>query len=105
MLIARWQIDARFGHKQEVIGRLQAWARDIAPQAGLLRGRLLTGSVGAREATVVHEWEVADLSELDRAWAELGKIAAHAQWGRELEPFVVSGTARWEIYRVIDPSA
>ena len=32
MMIARWQIDARFGHKQDVIERLQTWARDIAPQ-------------------------------------------------------------------------
>ncbi|CAG9176661.1 MULTISPECIES: hypothetical protein [Cupriavidus] len=101
MLIARWQIDARFGHKQEVISRLQQWAQDIAPQVGLQCGRLLTGSIGALEATVVHDWEVADLAELDRAWQKLGQLPAHAQWGRELEPFVVSGTARWEIYRVI----
>ncbi|AJG23956.1 hypothetical protein [Cupriavidus basilensis] len=101
MLIARWQIDARFGHKQEVIERLQAWAREIAPQAGLVTGRLLTGSIGALEATVVHDWEVSDLGELDRAWARLASIPAHAQWGKELEPFVVSGTARWEIYRVV----
>ncbi|MHA7683869.1 hypothetical protein [Cupriavidus sp. PET2-C1] len=101
MLIARWQIDARFGHKQEVIDRLQGWAREIAPQVGLVRGRLLTGSIGALEATVVHDWEVSDLGELDRAWSQLASIPAHAQWGRELEPFVVSGTARWEIYRVV----
>jgi hypothetical protein len=101
MLIARWQIDARFGHKQEVIGRLQQWAQEIAPQVGLVRGRLLTGSIGALEATVVHDWEVSDLAELDSAWTQLAKIPAHAQWGRDLEPFVVSGTARWEIYRVV----
>jgi hypothetical protein len=101
MLIAKWQIDARFGHKQAVIERLQAWAREIAPQVGLTRGRLLTGSIGALEATVVHEWEVADLGELDRAWAQLANLPAHAQWGKSLEPDVVSGTARWEILRVV----
>ncbi|CAG9181263.1 hypothetical protein LMG23992_04461 [Cupriavidus laharis] len=101
MLIARWQIDARFGHKQEVISRLQQWAQEIAPQVGMHCGRLLTGSIGALEATVVHDWEVADLTELDRAWQQLAQLPAHAQWGRDLEPFVVSGTARWEIYRVI----
>src|SRR5438445_4882361 len=80
MLIARWQIDARFGHKQEVIERLQAWAREIAPQAGLVTGRLLTGSIGALEATVVPDWEVSNLGELDSAWARLASIPAHAQW-------------------------
>ncbi|MGL4291682.1 MAG: hypothetical protein ACRCVA_35350 [Phreatobacter sp.] len=103
MMIARWQIDARFGHKQKVIEMLKAWARDIAPQAGLPTetGRILTGSIGALEATVEHNWEVADLAMLETVWARLGQIEAHGQWSKELEPFVVSGTARWCIYRVV----
>ena len=103
MLIARWQIDARFGHKQTVIDMLTAWARDIAPQIGWTKdkGRLLTGSSGAREATVVHEWAVADLGELEKSWAALGKIEAHKRWGKEMEPYVVSGSARWEVFRVV----
>jgi hypothetical protein len=95
----RWQIDARFGHKQKVIDALARWARDIAPLAGLHKGRMLTGSIGALEATVEHNWEVEDLAELDRAWT--GTIEAHKQWSKDLEPDVVSGTACWAIYRVI----
>ena len=101
MMIARWQIDARFGHKQKVVDALVQWARDIAPLAGLRKGRLLTGSIGALEATVEHDWEVEDLAELDRAWAKLGAIEAHQLWSKDLEPDVVSGTARWAIYRVV----
>lgn len=103
MLIARWQIDARLGHKQTVIDMLQSWSREIAPQAGLAteKGHMLTGSVGALEATVEHNWEVADLAELERVWAKLATIEAHRQWGKDLEPHVVSGTAKWNIYRVL----
>jgi hypothetical protein len=101
MLIARWQIDARFGHKQAVIDSIARWSREIAPQVGLTKGQMLSGSIGALEATVEHNWEVADLAELERAWARLAAIEAHKQWSRDLEPNVVSGTARWSIYRVI----
>jgi hypothetical protein len=101
MLIARWQIDARFGYKQKVIDALKHWAGDVAPQVGLTKGRLLTGSIGALEATVEHNWEVEDLAELERAWSKLGGIAAHQQWSKDLEPHVVSGTARWTILRVV----
>jgi hypothetical protein len=103
MLIARWQIDARFGHKQAVIERLQYWAREVAPQAGLAteRGHILSGSLGALEATVEHNWEVADLAELDRVWTTLATIEAHREWGAELEAHVVSGTAKWSVYRVV----
>ena len=103
MLIARWQIDARFGHKQTVINMLQNLAKDIAPQIGWTpdRGRMLTGSIGAREATVVHEWAVSDLAELEKSWAALGKIDAHKKWSKDMESYVVSGSARWEIYRIV----
>lgn len=26
---------------------------------------------------------------------------AHKKWSRDMEPYVVSGSARWEIYRVV----
>ncbi|HVL55517.1 MAG TPA: hypothetical protein VM491_03370 [Burkholderiaceae bacterium] len=102
-LIARWQIDARFGHKQKVIEMLQKWNSEIGSQLGVgaEKSRIVTGSIGAAEATIEQEWQVPDLAELERAWAKLGSLAAHAQWGRELEPYVVSGSSRWTIYRVI----
>ncbi len=101
MLIARWQIDARFGRKQKVIDAIVRWTQEIAPQIGLLKGRMLSGSIGAREATVEHNWEVDDLAHLERAWAKLGTIEAHKQWSAALEPDVVSGSARWSIFRVL----
>jgi hypothetical protein len=61
MLIARWQIDARFGCKQKVIDAIARWTREIAPKVGLTHGQMLSGSVGALEATVEHNWQVADL--------------------------------------------
>ena len=101
MLIARWQIDARFGHKQTVIDSIVQWTHEIAPRVGLLKGQLLTGSIGALEATVEHNWEVQDLAELECARAKLGAIEAHKQWSKDLEPNVVSGSSRWSVCRVL----
>ena len=103
MMIARWQIDARFGQKQKVIDMLKDWTTRVAPQAGLdpANGQILTGSIGALEATVEHNWQIADLAELERVWATLGALPEHAQWGRNMEPHVVSGTAKWTVYRVL----
>ncbi len=103
MMVARRSIDAKFGYKQNVLDLMQSWMRDIAPQAGFTadKMRLLTGSIGALEATIQSEHLIEDLAELNQAWDKLAAIAAHKQWSKELEPFVVSGTNRWEIYRVL----
>jgi hypothetical protein len=103
MFIARWQIDARFGHKQKVVDMLRRWAREIGPEAGWPegKGRILSGSIGVAEATVEHNYSVEDLAELDRVWAKLGTMEAHRKWGTELEPYIVSGSSRWTVFRVL----
>jgi hypothetical protein len=30
-----------------------------------------------------------------------GGVDAHKAWGKDLEPYVVSGSARWEVFRVV----
>jgi hypothetical protein len=104
MMIARWHIDARFGHKQTVIDSMKAWQRDIGSQIGWTNDkvRITTGSVGALESTVEVDVLVRDLSELDASWNELGSIQAHKEWSTQIEPYIVSGTPRWEILRVVE---
>jgi hypothetical protein len=103
MMVARWSIDAKFGDKQAVVDMMQRWLREIGPKVGLTadRTRLLTGSVGALEATVQTEHLVENLGELNQTWDQLAALPEHKQWGKELEPHVVSGTSRWEIYRLL----
>jgi hypothetical protein len=103
MMIARWNIDARFGRKQTVIDSVKAWCRDIGAQIGWTpdKLRLLSGSIGAPESAVVLEIAVDDLAALNTAWSKLAGIAAHAEWSKRLEPDIVSGTHRWEVFRVV----
>ena len=103
MMLARWQIDARFGHKPALIEAIRAWGRDIAPQIGWTadKVRISTGSVGALESTVEVEVQIRDLAELSASWERLGAIAAHKEWSKQIEPVVVSGSPVWKIYRLL----
>lgn len=102
MMIARWQIEVRFGHKQAALELMRQWWREIAPQVGWGKdqARILSGSLGARESTIEVEIAIADLAELDTAWAKLAEAKGQADWSAALEPHVVSGTPRWLVYRV-----
>jgi hypothetical protein len=102
MFIARWQIDARFGHKQAVIDRLRNWEREIGTKAGTdkMDFKILTGSIGAREATVEANHTLESIAQLEGFFESIGKIDARRQWSKELEPYVVSGSALWNIYRL-----
>ncbi len=103
MMIARWQVQARFGHKQAAIDLMRRWWREIAPQIGWRpeQVRILTGAVGERESAIDVEVEVADLAALGAAWARLAAADGQDAWAAELEPHIVSGTPRWTVHRVL----
>ena len=103
MFVARWQIDARFGHKQTVTDLLRKWEREIGTKAGTdkMDFKILTGSIGAREATVEANHSVETIAQLEQFFAAIGRNDAHRQWGQDLEPHVVSGSAVWNIYRAL----
>jgi hypothetical protein len=103
MFVARWQIDARFGHKQAVIDLLRRWDSEIGSKAGTdkMDFKILTGSIGAREATVEGNHTIETLAQLEAFFETINKNDAHKQWGKELEPNVVSGSSAWNIYRLV----
>jgi len=35
-------------------------------------------------------------------WAKMGKNPRHGQFGKKLDPLIMSGTNRWDILRVVD---
>ncbi len=104
MMIARWCIDAKFGHKPEVVECLSQWFAEIGSQVGWTKenSRILVGSIGAFESSIISEVTIANFTELNDAWQKLGKIDAHKAWSKNLEPYVVSGTPKWEVYRIIE---
>ncbi|MFK0687095.1 hypothetical protein ACFX5Q_02640 [Mesorhizobium sp. IMUNJ 23033] len=87
-----------------VLELLKKWEREIGSQVGIadLKFQIMTGSIGAREATVESHHEVQSLAQLEEFFAKIGKIEAHAKWGKEIEPYVVSGTSLWNIYRIVE---
>ena len=58
MMIARWTCEANFGMKSEALALLKEWQEQIGVQAGVdpARTRSITGSVGAKEATIQEEF-------------------------------------------------
>lgn len=104
MFSARWQIDAKFGHKQTVLDLMRKWEREIGAQVDIaeLKFQIMTGSIGAREATIETHHQVESLARLEEFFAKIGKIDAHARWGKEMEPYVVSGSSLWQIFRVVE---
>ena len=103
MIVARWSIDAKFGHKPDVIESLSKWQKQFGAEIGWDgKWRMLTGSVGALESTIITELTLNSISELSESWDKLGQLDGHKQWSRDLEPHIVSGSMKWEVFRIVE---
>lgn len=103
MMIARWSVEARFGHKSKAIELLQEWYQEIGSQTDidLATRRIITGSVGAGEALIETEFEIGGLGELQDFFNKIGSIKMHEDWGPKMGEVIVSGSAVWRVFRVI----
>ena len=103
MMIARWRFTAVFGRKQEAIDLIKQWNAEIGSQTNLdvSSERILTGSIGVSEGLVESELEIANLAELDDFFEKISTIQMHKDWGRKMSEVIVSGSTKWEVFRLV----
>ncbi|MEK9803722.1 MAG: hypothetical protein VW475_10005 [Curvibacter sp.] len=101
MIVARWQVNARFGHKQALIEEIKKWWSTIGREIGQTEVNILTGSVGAAESLITVDVRCRDMAELERQWEQLAQRGDHKQFADRIEPLLVSGSTRWEILRPV----
>ena len=103
MMIARWQFTAKFGRKQKAIDLIKEWNEQIGAQTDIdvSKERIITGSVGASEGLVETEMEIESLTDLDGFFDKIATIQMHAEWGPKMGEVIVSGSTRWEVFRVV----
>ncbi|WP_300518161.1 hypothetical protein [Aliiroseovarius sp.] len=103
MMIARWQFTAKFGYKQKAIDLIKKWNEEIGSQTDIdvTRERIITGSVGVSEGLVETEFEIEGLDELQKFFDKIATVKMHDDWGRDMGEVIVSGSTRWEVFRVV----
>jgi cyclopropane fatty-acyl-phospholipid synthase-like methyltransferase len=104
MMIARWHFQAVFGQKDEAIRLSKEWDEQIGAQTDLDMEtvRMLSGSVGAREAEVQIEFQINGLGELQDFFDKIAGIKMHEDWGKRMSEVIVSGSTHWQVFRLLD---
>jgi hypothetical protein len=97
-IIARFCFDVPFGKKPELMKHMKKWD-PLARELGFAVPQVLVGSIGAPESRVELNHTFASLSALEAVWAKLNDPRM-AEYQKDLAPFIVPGSHRWEIFRV-----
>lgn len=97
-IIARFSFDVPFGRKAELQKLTKKW-EPLQRDLGFPKTETLVGSIGAPESRVEFNHRFENLASLEAVWAKLNDPRM-GEFQREMAPFVVPGSHRWEIFRV-----
>jgi hypothetical protein len=104
MYVCQWHLDIPFGTQGDAVKIMKAWGAEKFKSSEFRRAkssRLLVGHVGSSASHIIDEYLFESLSDFEAALLGMSapQFKAHAD---ALKPFIVPGSQRWEILRVLD---
>jgi hypothetical protein len=104
MFLANWSFDMQYGTREETLGVIKELEGEFKKTSGwkAKNTKVLWGSIGVPESRITLQHEFDTLADLESSWNDLHKNGAFfKQVVSRMKPLVISGSPRWEIYRVV----
>jgi sugar phosphate isomerase/epimerase len=100
MFLIRSIARAQSGRRDEAVALMKSLSAETAKELGQPEARILTGSVGIADSTVVMERVVKSLAEFEEHLDKMNKWPGMAKYGPKFGELFISGSHHFEIYRV-----
>jgi hypothetical protein len=97
-IIARFSFDVPFGKKPELMQLMKKW-EPLDRELGMPKPQVLIGSIGAPESRVELNHRFDSFAAMETTWAKLNNPKM-AEFQKEMAPFVVPGSHRWDVFRI-----
>jgi hypothetical protein len=104
MYVCQWHLDVPYGRQGEAVRVMKAWGKEKFASSEFRRAksaRLLAGHLGDSASHIVDEYVFETLADFEAALAGMTapQFKPHSD---ALAPFIVPGSQRWIVYRVIE---
>jgi len=100
MFLIRSIAQAQSGKRDDAAALLKAFHAETQKELGQADARILTGSVGPTDSTVVSESVVKSLAEFEQGLDKVNKWSGMQRYGQKFAELFISGSHRFEIYRI-----
>lgn len=103
MFVCQWHLDVPFGKQGQALAIMKAWNEEKFASSEFRRARssrVLVGHVGTSASHIVEEYLFETLADFEVALQGMAQpqFRPHAE---ALAPFVVPGSQRWDVLRVV----
>ncbi len=104
MVVCQWHLDVPYGQQSQALAAIRAWGREKFASSEFRRAtsaRLLVGFIGDSASHIIDEYVFESLADFEAALAGMS-APQFKPLSDALAPFVVAGSQRWQVYRILD---
>ena len=102
MYSCQWSLQIVYGKQRLALDAMKAWGEEKFRSSNFKKSknRVMTGLIGESPSLVVDEYLFESLADFEQALADMGQ-PQFRQHSEALAPFVVPGSQKWTVYRVV----
>ncbi len=100
MFVVRSVAQAQSGRRDEAVALMKSFASESQKELGMPEARILTGSIGPADSTVVMETVVESLAQFEQGLEKSNKWPAMAKYGPKFAELFVAGSHHFEVFRI-----
>jgi len=102
MFLVRNIMRVNLGRRSETVGVIKELHAEMQKELGIKSIRILTGSIGPSDQTIVMEAEHENLASLEEEIEKWNNWPGMAKWGEKWGGLIVPGSTHIEIFRIQD---
>lgn len=100
MFLIRSIANANSGRRDEAVALLKSFSAETQKELGRPESRVMTGCIGPNDSEVVTETVVASLADFEQGIDKVNKWPGMQKYGPKFGELFVSGSHRFEVYRL-----
>lgn len=101
--ICQWSLEIVFGKQKPAVEIMKKWAEEKFRSSNfkVSKSRMMNGYIGKSASLIIDEYEFDSLGDFEKALSDMSQ-PQFKQFSDALALYVVPGSQKWTIYKLID---
>ncbi len=101
--ICHWSLEIIYGKQKDAVDIMKKWGEEKFKTSNfkLSKNRMMNGYIGASASFIIDEYIFDSLDDFEKALADMSQ-PQFKQYSDALISFVVPGSQKWTIYKIIE---
>jgi hypothetical protein len=100
--ICQWSLEIIYGKQKEALDIMKKWGEEKFKSSNfkVSQKRMMNGYIGESPSFIIDEYIFDSLDDFEKALSDMSQ-PQFRQYSDTLAPFIVAGSQKWTIYKII----